>query len=42
MIRDILRAGILVFAFLVILAEIQEHEEAELAKQQFSNVKAPE
>lgn len=40
MIRDFLRAAILVVAFLVLLAEIQGHDEAVL-EQHFSTIKDP-
>jgi hypothetical protein len=38
MIRDILRAAVIVVAFLVVLADIQEHDEAAL-NPQFSTTK---
>jgi hypothetical protein len=38
MIRDILRAVVIVVAFLVVLADIQEHDEA-VRNQQFSTTK---
>jgi hypothetical protein len=36
MIRDCLRAALIVLAFLFILAEVREHDEASFTQQQFS------